>query len=61
MMTKQEFISLGQQLAERADEQNDFMDHDELHAASDVCAILSVKEWMQTEYINRWLIGLKSR
>lgn len=61
MIEKNEFLAMASHFAERADEQNDAADHDELHAASDVCAILSVKEWMQTPYIERWLIGLKNR
>lgn len=61
MITKPEFIALAQQFAIRADEMNDAEDHDELHAASDVCAILSVKPWMTTNYIERWLMGLTSR
>lgn len=60
-MKRVEFSVLAQHLAERADEQNDAADHDELHAASDVCTILTYMPELSSNYIERWLIGLKNR
>jgi len=61
MMNEDEFLALAFQLSERADEQNDAADHDELHAASDVCTILKYMPELSSNYIERWLIGLKNR
>lgn len=61
MIDKDEFLAMASHLAERADEQNDAADHDELHAASDMCVILSMNPYRCTAYIERWLIGLKNR
>lgn len=57
-MTKDDLMDLSLVFADRADEQNDAQDHDELHAASDLCVILAMNPYHVTAYIERWLLEL---
>jgi hypothetical protein len=43
-----------------ADEANDAEDHDELHAAGEVCRLMSHMGY-QNNYVQRWLEGLTRR
>jgi hypothetical protein len=61
MLTKSELRRWAVQFADVADDGNDAADHDELHAASDVCIVLSMDPSNVTPYIERWLRGLTQR
>lgn len=61
MLTKSVLRRWAVQFADRADEMDDADDHDELHAASDVCIILSMRPENITPYVERWLEGLTHR
>ena len=41
-----------------ADETNDAMDHDELHAAGEICEIFQNVGLVEGSYVQRWLEGL---
>lgn len=61
MRTKEEFIALGISINNVADDQTGWLDHDEMHAAGDVCKILAEHPEHLTPYIERWLEGLTRR
>lgn len=51
---------LSKRLHEAADNGNDALDHDELHAAAAVLEMLAGEEYSPA-YINRWVDGLASK
>ena len=61
MLTKSKLRRYAVMFADRADKMDDAEDHDELHAASDVCIVLSVSPQHMTPYIERWLEALTGR
>jgi len=60
-MTKDELMDLSLALADKADDSNDAADHDEFHAASDICVLLAMRPHQVTPYVKRWLVELSKR
>jgi hypothetical protein len=52
------WADIAEKMRVKADETNDRHDHDELHAASMICVLLSRGEYLYYDYICRWLEGL---
>lgn len=52
------WAEMSEKMQVAADETNDRHDHDELHAASTICLLISRGEYLYYDYITRWLEGL---
>jgi hypothetical protein len=63
VISKETYAALADEFRERADETNDAADHDELHAAGEICAMqtMYIIDIAGNIYVERWLLELRKR